>query len=146
MESMTIPTPTNRPSGAFDMTKHRNILIFKALAPLVFAVISGCSFEYPVELRGIVRSAKDGAPIAGVEVTLTPNGYDVVFPVVSGPDGTFGVTISMPDISFGSNRPWSVSFKKEGYNEEKVELGSFTEPKSSEPTRIVVAASLRERG
>ncbi len=127
------------------MTKHQNIQIFKFLTLLVFVVISGCSYSHMVELRGIVRSAKDGAPIPGVEVRLTPEGYGNVFPLVSGPDGTFRATVEMPDIDFTGGEHWSVSLKKEGYNEEKVDLGTFKEPKSSEPMRIVVSAALRER-
>ena len=93
------------------MTKHRKIQIFKALTALLFAVISGCSYEYPVELRGIVRSAKDGSPIAGVEVRLTPGGYGNAFPLVSGPDGTFRVTVRMPDVDFTGGEHWSDSLK-----------------------------------
>jgi hypothetical protein len=134
------------------ITSKRSVIqILTILTPLSLALLSGCQYAYPVELRGTVHSAKDGAPIAGATVTLTPEGaygsrYAKVFPVTSGQDGRFRVSFTMPDIAFMGGEPWSLSLKKEGYHDETIDLGSFDEPKSSDPTRIVVAATMREKG
>jgi len=129
-------------------SKRCAVLIFTILSLLSLTLLSGCQYAYPVELRGVVRSAADGAPIAGVTVMLSPDGaygsgYARVFPATSAQDGMFRVSFTMPDIAFGG--PWSVSLKMEGYQDETIDLGPFNEPKSSDPDplRIVVAASMR---
>jgi hypothetical protein len=142
------------PDGEPDMrvtSKRCVVLIFTILTSLSLALISGCQRAYPVELRGVVYSAKDGAPISGVRVMLSPdlafgNGYAKVFPVSSGQDGTFRVSFEMFDNAFMKRERWSVSLKKDGYHDITIDLGPFDEPKSSDPMRIVVAATMRENG
>src|SRR4051794_29283036 len=104
--------------------------------PLSLTLLSGCQYAYPVELRGVIRGAGDGAPIAGATVMLSPagaygSGYATVFPVTSAQDGTFRVSFTMPDIDFGE--PWLVSLKKKGYQDETIDLGPFKAPESSGP-------------
>ncbi len=126
-------------------------LVFTVATLVSLTLLSGCSFAYPVELRGLIRSAKDGSPISGVIVMLSPDmaygsGYAEVFPVSSAVDGTFRVSFTMPGNAFGVGEPWSVSLKQEGYHDETIDLGPFDDPKSSDPMRIVVAATMREKG
>ena len=131
-------------------SKHSVALILTVLTPTALVPISGCQYAYRVELRGSIYSAKNGAPLGGVRVFLSPEGaygrqYAEVFPVVSGEDGRFSVSFTMPDVAFMGAGPWSVSLEKEGYHDETIDLGPFEEPQSSEPTRIVVAATMREK-
>src|SRR5689334_9205649 len=102
------------------------------LAALALALFSGCQEAFPVVLRGVVRNAKDGSPVAGVKVTLSPeHGWKPVsenaFPVVSGEDGTFRVVFEMMDAEFNEfgDKSWSVSLSKEGYHDETLDIGAF---------------------
>jgi hypothetical protein len=132
-------------------TKDFALLISAIITLTSLICLSGCSYAYPVELRGVIVSAKDGEPIPGVTVVLSPQPYSEggrdVFPVSSGADGSFRVSFTMPDIDFSmSAKPWSLTFKKAGYHDATVDLGRFEEPKSSSPITIVVAATMREKG
>ena len=123
------------------------VLAYWLAVSMPLIVISGCQFAYPVELRGVIHNARDGAPLPGVTVTMSPSGYPDGFPLSTGQDGSFRASFDMSDIDFRSDKPWSVSLKKEGYyHDATVDLGPFEEPKSSGPIRIVLAATMREKG
>jgi hypothetical protein len=122
------------------------VLCYSLAISLPLIVLSGCQYSYPVELRGVVYNARDGAPMPGVTVMFSPRGYPNVFPLSSGNDGSFRASFDMSDIDFDSDKPWSVLLKKEGYHDATVDLGPFEEPKSSGPIRIVVAVTMREKG
>ncbi len=125
--------------------------LYRVLTSLLLSVaLSGCQSAYPCQLRGVIRSEKDGKPLAGVElnISLTSDILDssTVFPLMTGPDGFFHVDLRVSDRAFHPHRQasWSLTLSKKGFREMVVDLGQFKEPQGSGTTTIVVAAFLRE--
>jgi hypothetical protein len=110
---------------------------------------NGCHRVYPFELRGGVRSAADGSPLAEVTVMLRVGGIvgGTPSPVVTGADGTFNVSFRVADIEFMRDKlpRWSLVLSKEGYDNLTIDVSPTQEPKSSRTTTISVDVKLRPR-
>ena len=96
--------------------------LYKVLTSLMLSVaLSGCQSAYPCQLRGVIRSEKDGKPLAGVElnISLTPDMVysSTVFPLVTGPDGSFHVDLRVRDVAFhpDGQASWSLTLSKKRF-------------------------------
>jgi len=101
--------------------------------------VSGCSFSYPFEISGVVRSA-DGTPLAGVSVTLNAGSIrESSFPVVTGADGKFTGTARIGDIEFMREGlpKWSLELSRDGYETTTVDVSPKQKPESPRETTFV---------
>jgi len=122
---------------------------------LVAISTPGCSYSYEYEIRGVILSAVDGAPLAGVGVTLKlqprikPTRWvgaheRIVGPTSSAPDGAFSFNTEIDDVEFDLLPRWVLILTKTGYDDAVVDIGPHGEPKSgSSPYLIAVVAYMR---
>jgi hypothetical protein len=112
------------------------------LGLLALVWVPGCTEVYAVEIRGTVRSAADGHPLAAALV-FPPEAIGSAEPVFTGDDGAF--TFGKRDVQ--GNR-WSLTVKADGFVPEVVDidpLKGFTLGKGKAPTLIVVVVSMRPK-
>jgi hypothetical protein len=110
------------------------------LGLLAFVFVPGCTEAYAVEVRGTVRNAADGQPLAGVMV-WPPEAIGSAGPVFTGNDGTF--TFDQRDVE---GNHWLLTLKADGFVDEVVDidpLKGFKLGKGKAPTLIVVVVSMR---
>jgi len=110
-----------------------------AVAGLLLIIgVSGCQYNYPFEISGVVRNAADGAPLAGVSVTIRADGIrgESPFPVITGPDGTFKARFEVGDIEFMRDElpQWSLTLSKDGYQDATLDISPKQEPESPRKT------------
>ena len=115
-------------------------LVVTAMGGLLLVCgINGCQINYRYEISGVVRSAADGALLAGVTVRF-PNDWirESPFPVVTGPDGTFSARFSVSAGQFSGNQSpkWTLYLSKDGYQSDTVEV-SPQSPDSPNRTTFV---------
>jgi hypothetical protein len=134
------------------MTRLRR-LVWLCLGLAIPSLLAGCSYSYPFEVAGVVRSAATGKPLAGVEVYSTHINPDDPVPgedrpvAVTGPDGSFSFAEKVSDVNFmqeGGTR-WVLLFRKKGLKQERSDLRHVPRPRSARTTTpVAVAVSLSE--
>jgi hypothetical protein len=110
----------------------------------------GCQYSYPYALRGVIKSAEGGAPLAGVSISLKADGIfgKEKFPIVTEADGTFGVDYEVMDIQFmrAELPTWALVLSKEGYSDEIIDISPTRKPDSPKTTtHIVVVAYMKAK-
>ena len=122
--------------------------IVLALLGAAVAVSPGCTKSYPYEVRGVVRSAADGHPLAGVNVTAHA-GWSSDLPATTEADGSFLFTFRASSSDFNSTQlpKWTATMSREGYVVQDVEFSPMRRPNSNEPpTQFVLVVHLRATG
>jgi hypothetical protein len=125
------------------MSRRRPIVL---LGLVSLALCSGCTKYYHVEIGGVVRSAGDGKPLAGVQVYYSR--YDDIDVVALG---------NTPDATTDANGQFSIAEKeagslpatmrlilvKEGFEKETIDIRPQKEPASYDsPVVVAVVAQL----
>jgi hypothetical protein len=129
----------------------RTVAIGFALALLgaTIAVMPGCTRSYPYELRGVVRSAADGSPLAGVTVDVEPGLLDQTgLPATTAADGSFIASFRASDGEFMTDRlpSWSATLSRDEYVTEVIDISPRREPESrGPPTQILIVVYLRPK-
>jgi hypothetical protein len=116
-------------------------------AVLAASSLQGCQLAYDYEVRGRVKSASDGAPLAGVRITLEAGSlFATTSPAMTATDGTFSLRFTVSDGAFGpvAMPKWSLTLAKEGYFDELIDISPTKEPESAKITnQIFVVAYMR---
>jgi hypothetical protein len=128
----------------------RNVRVHAAIVCGVLAATSlpGCQFSYDYEIRGRVKSASDGTPLAGVRITLEATTlFATTSPTVTATDGSFLLRFTVSDGDFGPGGAmprWSLTLAREGYADEVIDISPTREPESAKITnQIFVVAYMR---
>jgi hypothetical protein len=122
-----------------------------ALAAILMLGISGCQRSFSYVVRGIVKSATDGSPIRGVEVTLQADGltHQTGFPFATEPGGKFRAMFRISDQEFfpeGTLPKWSLILTEEGFHDEEIDISPSQRPTSGgQETQIEVVAYMRTK-
>src|SRR4051812_42021469 len=83
-----------------------------ALLGVAVALMPGCSGSYPFEVRGVVRSAADGTPVAGATVEVDVRAISRSgLPATTAADGSFTGSFRAADFQFTSDQlpRWSAT-------------------------------------
>jgi hypothetical protein len=121
--------------------------IMLVLLGTAVAFMPGCQRVYTYQVRGLVRSAADRSPLAGVRVEM--RGGLSGDTLTTGEDGSFEGTFTASDSQFHVGRlpSWSVYLSREGYAFETVDISPRQEPDSgSSPSQLVVVAYMMPLG
>jgi len=111
--------------------------------------ISGCQRSFSYVVRGIVKSATDGSPIRGVQVTLQADGvsHQTRFPFTTEADGKLRAMFRISDQEFfpeGTLPKWSLILVKERFQDEEIDISPMQRPTSGgQETQIEVVAYMR---
>jgi hypothetical protein len=122
------------------MTSLRHVVIaFGGFLSL--SLLGGCSYSYTFEVSGVVKSAKTGEPIPGVEIYSLIDGWpDERAPerpagpcATTGKDGTFSfeVPISAGLVDRTHDARWVLFFARDGFKSQNVDLKTVRAPKST---------------
>jgi hypothetical protein len=118
-----------------------------ACAALAALHLPGCSQPYALDVRGTVKSAADGTPLAGVLVRPPP-ALQAAEPVFTGNDGRFSFGPHDWDGRYdtSSKDGWLLALSRDGLVEEVVDINPGDLPNSqTNPLPIVVVVYMRTK-
>jgi hypothetical protein len=115
------------------------------LVAVVAFTLPGCSYLCRFEARGNVRDAA-GKAIAGVKVELVDaEGHSVAGPAATDEQGTFMLSFQKSPTSAGEQTGWRLVLASEGFEEERIEVGTVKEPKNANETVYLIFHTVMRR-
>jgi hypothetical protein len=118
-----------------------------ALGFLAFVYLPGCTKPYAIDVRGTVKDAADGTPLAGVLV-WPPLALQAAEPVTTGNDGRFSFGPHDWDGRYdcSSKDGWLLALSRGGAVAEVVDINPGDLPTAqSHPLQIVVVVYMRAK-
>ena len=121
------------------------------------SVVLGCSFavagctldeDDDYDLRGTVRDASTGKPVAGATIELVDVETTRIITYDGNPSrsdvgGEFRIEFGVKSGDSRSSREWKAKISAEGYGDEIFKIGPVVQPESGDPVHIVLHVYLR---